>query len=174
MREGNLSNFGIVIAYLLPGLVLVWGLSTNSETVRGWLGATPREAPTVGGFLYATVGALGAGIIVSAIRWMIIDRLHHATGVRPPKLKFGRLTENFEAFEGLVENHYRFYQAYANTLVAVVIAYPMVRKSMAIGCTGFCGVDLITILVLIVLFLGSRDSLSRYYDRTQQLLRKSR
>ena len=35
-----------------------------------------------------TLGSLALGLTVSAVRWMLVDTLHHATGVHPPAWEF--------------------------------------------------------------------------------------
>ena len=82
-RESSVNDFGLLIAYVLPGFVALWGGTYVSESLRTWIGSSATEGPTLGGFLYMTVGSIAAGLTVSTVRWMVIDTLHHATGVRP-------------------------------------------------------------------------------------------
>lgn len=125
MRELSPFNFGLVVAYLVPGLVILWGISYSSPIVRAWLAAPPDSLPTVGGLLYVTVVSLAAGMTASAFRWALLDTFHHATGVTPPAWNFAILQEKLEAFQTLIEIHYRYYQTHANLLVALVFAYAM-------------------------------------------------
>jgi len=67
------DNFGPLIAYLVPGTIVLLGLSQFSPAVRVWFAATPADAPTVGGFLYLTLASLAAGMTVSALRWALVD-----------------------------------------------------------------------------------------------------
>ena len=76
MRELNSGNFGLVIAYLLPGFVALLGVSFFSEPVQTWFSVSPVALPTVGGFLYVTLGSLSAGVIVSTVRWATVDTIH--------------------------------------------------------------------------------------------------
>ncbi len=94
MREVSSKNFGLLIANLLPGLVALWGASYFSHTVRIWLGASGATGPTVGGFLYVTLASVGAGMTVSAVRFLVIDRIHHWTGVRQPLSDFSKLRDS--------------------------------------------------------------------------------
>ncbi len=164
------KNFGIVIAFILPGFVCLWGASCWSSTVAGWLTVVPTANATVGGFLYASLGSLTAGLTASAVRWAVVDTAHHRTGVQPPEWDFAKLQEKLEAFDALVENHYRYYQFYANMLVAVAFAS---------GCDLFSGKRefllsawSITGLIFIeaVFLAGSRDALRKYYARAERLL----
>lgn len=170
MKVVSSDNFGPLIAYLLPGFVSLWGVSYFSETVHTWLAAAPQAAPTVGGFLYATLASTAAGLLVSAVRWAVVDRLYHRTGIREPRWDFSRLPEKFEAFEGLVQNHYRYFQFYANFLVALSFTY--VARLIAVGFRAghAAWTDFAFVLIWVVLVAASRDTLRKYYARTQALL----
>ncbi len=170
MRELSDKNFGIAIAYLIPGFVVLWGASYLSGTVNGWLriGDSAGSEPTIGSFLYVLLGSLAAGLVVSALRWATVDTLHHATGVAPPSLNFSALHDQLESFVLIVEANYRFYQFYSNTAVAILIAAAC--QLNASGSIGGTRVWIVGILVEVVLLAGSRDALKRYYDRTRALL----
>lgn len=88
MKEVSKQNFGLVIAYLLPGLVALWGVSYFSDTVRLWLTTGGQTAPSVAGFLYVTLAAFTAGLTLGAIRAVTVDLLHHCTGVPKPEWDF--------------------------------------------------------------------------------------
>ena len=112
MRDVTNQNFGLLIAYVLPGVTALWGASYLSPTVRVWLGSAPADAPTVGGFLYLTIAAVAAGLIASTVRWAVVDTLHHVTGIPRPTWDFSRLQSNISAFNLIVEHQYRYYQGF--------------------------------------------------------------
>ena len=138
------ENFGLVIAYVLPGFVALWGVSYFSPTVESWITATQQGAPSVAGFMYVTVASLAAGLTVSAVRWAIIDTIHHATGVIPPAWEFAVLNDKLPGFLGLDENHYRYYQHHSNMFVAVALLFRSVDcrgqlpRSLAVVARRFC------------------------------------
>ncbi len=170
MKEVSNQSFGLMVAYVLPGFLALWGMSCFSETVKSWLVVPAHVQPTVGGFLYLTLGSLYAGMTVSAIRWAVIDNLHHATGIPRPNWKFSSLQSALPAFSFLVENHYRYYQFYANCLVSMVFVGltvvltggPWTGQPCLLG-TGF-------VFIGVVFFAASRDTLRKYYERASQLL----
>lgn len=169
---GELSdkNFGVIIAYVLPGFVALWGVSHFSATVESWIGASQQGSPTVAGFGYVTLASLAAGLTVSAVRWALVDSLHHATGIVPPAWKFAKLDDRLQGFLTLVEGHYRYYQAHANMFVAA--AFAVAARWMAEGTgtwpRGWSAVGFLALEA--ILWAGARDSLRKYYSRTQQLL----
>lgn len=158
----------MLIAYVLPGFVMLWGASLISPAVAVWLVGSTAGGPNVGGFLYVSIGSVAAGMTVSAVRWAAVDWLHAVSGVRRPEWDDSRLNERLPAFEALVENHYRYYQFYANMLVALALVYPVWRLRVHAGA--FQITDLGFLLVEGVFLAASRDALRKYYRRSAILL----
>ena len=77
MQNVSNSNFGPLVAYLLPGATVLLGASPFSPTLQSWFAMAPADAPTIGGFLYLTVASLAVGMTISAIRWALVDTLWH-------------------------------------------------------------------------------------------------
>lgn len=170
VKDVTSENFGLLIAYLLPGFILLWSLAPYSATVTTWLGQAAGDQPTVGGFLYVTLASVGLGLIVSTVRWMVIDSLLHVTGIRQPRFDFSNLRDAVEAFNRLIEIHFRYYQWHANSRIALLIA-----ASLRCTVQGFRRDELLWLIVaLIVLYPGSRDTLRKYYRRVDDLLRRDR
>lgn len=158
-----------MVAYLLPGFIALAGLAPLFPVVRNWLRPMEQSAIGFGPTVYAVLSATAAGMIVSCFRWLLIDPLHYWTGTVPPRWDDERLDDNLAAFNYLVEAHYRFYQFYANTLVAIVWAYGINRLMRTSNLLGV-GTDLAVFILCAVLFAGSRDALAKYYNRTRRLV----
>ena len=142
-----------------------------SPLVRGWVTADSGTQPSVGGFLFITLASVAAGMVASAVRWAVVDSLHHATGVKEPRWDFRELQENLSAYTLLVEFHYRYYQFYSNTLIAIAFAYGSHFVIECAWCGGPRWPDLGFLIVEAVLFAASRDTLRKYYARASQTLR---
>lgn len=170
MRVVANQNFGYLISYILPGFIALWGISYFSPTVEAWLGTETSTGPTVGGFLYVTIGSVGAGLFCSTVRWMVIDTLHHHTGIKKPKWNFAALADRVEAFSRLVSDHYVYYKFYGNSLIAILFAWGCRWFAAELPKTNAGWFSVITMAVAGFLYFGSRDSLRRYYTRTTDLL----
>jgi hypothetical protein len=161
-------HFGLIIAYLLPGFVALIGVAGLAPTVGVWL--HPNDGGLgIGPPVYAILAALAAGMIVSCFRWLLIDPLHHLTGVADPIFNAKALEERPSAFSYLVEAHYRYYQFYANTLVAVIWTYT-IHRVLRTSSLLRPSTDLAVLILCGVLFVGSRDALSKYRNRSGQLV----
>ena len=171
-KESPVNDFGLLIAFVLPGFTALWGIAQVSAPVRAWMGTPPADPPTVAGFLNITVASITAGLAVSTVRWLLIDSLHHRTGVRPPDWDFSALTRNVAAFALVVDHYYRYYQFYANMLVSLALVLAARWATVEPSAVGWPDAGLLALMA--VFFLGSRDSLKRYYARGGQLMRTSR
>ncbi len=170
VKDVTSENFGLLIAYVLPGFILLWSLAPYSITIAGWLGQATGDQPTVGGFLYVTLASVGLGQFVSTLRWLVMDSLHHATGIRRPSWSFSQLRsrEAIAAFDRFIEDHYRYYQFHANGLMALTLA-AILRWASG----GFVLFEAAVVLLCnVLLFLGSRDTLMKYYRRVESVLSK--
>ena len=107
MQSVTNANFGPLIAYLVPGATALFGISEFSLALRSWFAVVPPQAPTIGGSLYLTVASIACGMVVSAIRWAIVDTFHRMMGLPMQALDFSKLGQNVEAFNLLIEIHYR-------------------------------------------------------------------
>ena len=174
MTEVNARNFGHLIAFVIPGFVVVSTIGQYSPTVSVWLGESPTTAPTVAGFGYIALASIAVGVIVSALRWLVIDTIHHRTGVAEPSWDFATFHQKRPAFESLADNHYRFHQFYANLLVAFVLSAITVGVMQLQQPVRIAIASLSALLLLVILFLASRDALQKYYRRTEHLLNSSK
>lgn len=166
MNEISNQNFGLLIAFVLPGFILLWGLQPWCPLIGTWLGHATTDVPSVGGFLYVSMASVAAGQLVSTFRWLTIDTLHHHTGIAPPRWNFRKLKDRVAAYDRLIEIHYRYYQWHANGLIAVTTT-AILRWS----ADSFSYRELLLILFVdSLLYLGSRDTLSKYYRRVEELL----
>ncbi|MCA9078463.1 MAG: hypothetical protein KDA93_25775 [Planctomycetaceae bacterium] len=166
MQDLTTKNFGLLIAYVLPGFTLLWGASHHSNTLQTWLGQTSAELPTVGGFLYVTLGSIAAGMTASTLRWLLIDTLHQWTGLQQPVWDFTQLAERVSAFDRLIEIHYHYYLWHGNMSIALVGAFVMrwTADGVHIG-------EAVMVIPLIGLFIvASRDALAKYQTRVAGVL----
>jgi hypothetical protein len=158
-------QFGILIAYVLPGFIVVNGLAYHWPTVATWL--APGHQPSVGGFLYVTLASIACGLIISTLRWLLIDTLLHRTGVQQARWRLSELREQLPAFEMFVLYTYRYYQFHANCAVALPAWF--VLRSLHDQAVNIRWAVVLVITEL-VLLAGARDTLKKYHGRTNEIL----
>src|SRR5215207_4744554 len=98
------KQFGLMVAYVLPGFIVLAGIAPFSSSVAAWLRPLNQAEASLGAPVYAVLAATTIGMILSCFRWLLIDHIHHLTGVKPPVWNDSRLEERVGAFNYLVEN----------------------------------------------------------------------
>ena len=170
MRDITNQNFGLLIAYVIPGFVALWGVSYLSPVVAAWLQPSPTLPAGIESLFFVSIASVAAGMTVSAFRWAAVDTLHHWTGLSRPEWDDERLQERLQAFDTIVEAHYRYYQCYANTAVALAFSYGAWLASGGPGPGQSVASHAAFIVVELVFLAMSRDTLRKYYARTARLL----
>lgn len=167
--ETTSKHFGFVVAYLLPGFIVLAGVARFVPLVGAWLKPSTYAEASLGPPIYAILAATTLGMIANALRWLVVDHIHSWTGIRPPIWDDSRLGDRLDAFNYLVENHYRYYQFVANTLIAILWSYA-INRFWGTGSFFGIGTDATVALLCAVLFVTSRDTLRKYYTRTARLI----
>jgi hypothetical protein len=160
-------NFGLLIAYILPGFVVVSGAALLYPSVRSLLMPTLGLADGVESTVFVGLATLLAGMSVSALRWLLVDTFHHWTGLRRPEWDDASLPAKLPAFAAIVDDHYRFYQFHANLAVAVACVYIAWRIQQPPFAPW---ADEAFLLVELLFLATSRDNLRKYYARASRLL----
>lgn len=154
-------NFGLVIAYLIPGFLATYAVASRVSTIDALLGG-PKRMPDAASVVPLVLIAVGVGIIINAISAAVIRPLIHKSGVKnQPHLVERKYTiEDMHKYNHLVETTFRFHQFYSNTLVAVVLLAPVwlvwpLQDNILRNAS--------LLLVVAVLFHTARNSLRNFY-----------
>lgn len=163
----SLNDFGLVIAFVLPGLTFLFGCRYLSKEVQSVASLESLSAMSISSLVLFVLLSIAAGLLVQTIRWLLIDTFHHHTGIRPGKWDFAKLPSNLSAFDGLTENHYRFYQFYAGMVIGLIwiLICHQYAQHINLGTT-----DLVIVAITVLMLLGSRDTLRKYYSRLDAIL----
>ncbi len=165
MRDVHSQNFGLLIAFVLPGFTLLLGLAEHLPIVRDGLGAAPDTSPTVGGFLYMTLAAVTLGLLVSTVRWLLVDTLLYVCGLRSPLRALE--PERTAQFDIVVQQYYRHYQFHANLLVALPIAGALWQAARD---TWQPWTLALVVILELILAAGAWDTLAKCYRRLGEKL----
>lgn len=160
------TDFGLLISYILPGFIVLLGLAHHYPILQTWIGHTSANSPSLGGFLYLTVASIFVGLSTSTLRWLVLDSIHTATGIKAPRWNFSKLAQRESGYQLLIDIHYRYYQFYGNSIFGILI-FGFARWS-AVGLVWW--ELLLSAAIVALFFAGSRDTLRKYFERVDQLL----
>ncbi len=166
-QSNSLNDFGLVIAYVIPGFAFLFGCSAYVHDLHALKQALDIGSLTVAALVILIILAVASGLLVQTIRWLLIDSIHHNSGIKPGSWDFKYLSEQMMAFERLTENHYRFYQFYSGMVVSLV--WILGNRVSRVGAL-FESTNILLLGLSILMFLGSRDTLRKYYQRLNSIL----
>lgn len=152
-------NFGLVIAYLIPGFCGTYALTPHVTAINALVGG----AANTGSVVVLLLIALAVGIIINAISWVVVRNFIHFTGVKSPSGIVYRKSSRQDAlrYNRLIESTFRYHQFYSNMLVGILLLTPLwlaapVQDNILRNAS--------FPFVVIILFWAARDSLRNYYN----------
>ena len=111
---------------LLARLYPAFGFLLLVSRLEGLAGPVQRKGRSVHRRIsLLTLALLSLGLLLSGLRWATVDQFLEREcwifGEALPRIDFKELDnkDTLVAFLRIVENHYRYYQYYSNSLVAV-------------------------------------------------------
>lgn len=124
MTDITSTSFGLIIAFLLPGLTGLVSLSFWSVSVRRLFQAFLTAEANVGLFLLVVLTALTIGLMITVVRWVVFERWF-CRSYRLQPADFASLAEKerLEAYRAAVDEHYRYHQFWGGMTVALLMLY---------------------------------------------------
>lgn len=181
MKSVDNLDFSLIIGFLLPGFIALKGASYFSDMVNIWLSNYGAISQDIGNIVLVILASLCLGIIISGLRYIIIDRLMLKNiNNKCLDLDFKKFSGKREDFLFIVENHYRYHLFYGNTLIALIGAY-VSRGIYFLAYKKYCWqtqsslikelfILILFLILTLVLFLSSKDTFGKYADRATQIL----
>jgi hypothetical protein len=120
------TTFGLVIAFVAPGAVAVWGIAQISPTVEVWFGTTAEADISGAGFLFVLLASLASGVFISGLRAELLPPLFGLFGAKRAKdLDESKTREDDcrAALRQAVEDFFQYHQFYGNMVFALTLAY---------------------------------------------------
>jgi hypothetical protein len=181
VNQISTNNFGIVIAFIIPGIILLLGLAGVVPAIETLLWANADStAPSVVGAIYLLIVSIGLGVLISGLRYFTIDTLlrwssgRYKIGCKLPAISYANLAGKQAEYTGLIENYYKFYQFYANSLVALIITFVLIAttENKIFDFPSDTSYPYFTDLFISgLLFFSANDSFKKYCKNTEELLK---
>ena len=175
------KSFGLVIAFLVPGMIGLYAASLHVPMLHDWFAAAGHAQTTVGGFLFIIIASSGAGVFLSGVRWYFLEeRIKRAAGISTKHETANRRdTETELVYQNVRQHHYDFYLFYSNTLVALVVLWASWLPSQLLALAvwlSWAAVKPIVITVLgaasgWVLYASATNAYRRYQTKRAEVLK---
>ena len=168
------TSFGLLIAYLLPGLVTLFGLSFWVPALRSMFEAFVTGASDLSLFLLVTLLSIATSLQVTLIRWVLFEELLCRRDRLSPEDFKGMSSEgHFNAFRGAVDEHYRYHQFWGSMVIALPILFiGWARESHAFA-SFWTGLLLLTLFLVLegLTFFGAVKAYTNYVYRARSIMK---
>lgn len=162
-------DFDLIISIIIPGFSFLFGCSYLEPELAVWFSPPSLAEASFASMIIFGLVTILAGMTVHTVRWITLDKIHGWTGITPRKWDFSKLEDNLAAYDKLTLNHYRFHQFYGGMIVSLLwIAVVRRFDKPALDI-----LDLAIILLCVLFYFGSRDTLHKYYDRMNRILNRA-
>jgi hypothetical protein len=111
IKDVTSTTFGLIIAYLLPGLTAFYGLSFFSARVTNWFDLIFGGSASGGLILFVIFGAIAIGLQLSVVRWLIFEEFL-CRDCRFDAAALAGIADagRFAAYRLLIDEQYRYHQ----------------------------------------------------------------
>jgi len=168
------QSFDHLLAFVLPGLGMLWGLSYFDPNGLGaWFRTASTSETSIGGFLFLVLAALAMGVFISGVRWLLLENWLHLFP-SPPELNEAKRREQGvrEAHADARHHHFYYFLFYGNMLCAmpvVLIGWKWARDPEPAWST-FIGAVVGFVLIEGVLYRAAYGAISRFKTKIEQIV----
>jgi hypothetical protein len=169
-------DFGIIIAFVAPGFVALQAASYYVPTIAQWMTAASEKEQSIGVFMFVLLASLSMGLVVSGVRALVVDkllrcRLLRKYAVLPLALDWSKVDEKkLPILITIRDAHYRHYQFYSNTLIALVSWMASHGFAGSLGAPWHAPEWALMAVAAVALLLSARQSFRLYVDGVNQLI----
>ena len=155
-RMGDITStsFGLVIAFLLPGLAVLYGLTFWSENAKKTYQSLLSAQSNVGLFLLVMLAGVAVGLMLTLVRWLVFEFLLCKEHLDTANFKNLHQKERLDAFRAAADEHYRYHQFWGGMALALpVIAIGWLKQlwdgvglsTFILATIGIVGVEILTV-----------------------------
>jgi len=173
MKDVTSTSFGLVIAFLLPGLVGFLSLIFWSMTIKEIFTTFLSAESNVGLFLLVILIALIIGLIVTVLRWLIYEHFRSDYLAAKDFAAIGTDEIKLAAFRAAVDEHYRYHQFWGGMTIVLpifVIGWVMNHWN-TVSFSKVIFISFLSIVLEIVIGAAAIEAYKRYVSRARFIMR---
>jgi len=124
LKDVTSTSFGLVIAFLLPGLAALYALALWAPSILEMFRTFLTSNSNIGLFLLVIAIALSLGLVVTVFRWFLFERWLCKSHCLNP-FYFAQLSNDAKlvAFRAAIDEHYRYHQFWGGMTVILPVLY---------------------------------------------------
>jgi len=173
MKDVTSTSFGLVIAFLLPGLACFYALSLWFTKLREVLHKFLTTDANAGLFLLVLLTAISLGLLLSPFRYYLYERwLCKNYKLDTPDFSKLKQGGTLEAFRAAVDEYYRYHQFWGGMSIAMLIAYlGWLKNSWESDSISIALSFVLFFLIESVTVLAAVDAYKNYVTKTRPIMK---
>jgi hypothetical protein len=178
VKDVTSTSFGLIIAYLLPGLTGLYSLSFWFPRVQDLFSKFGSSESNVGLFLLVLLASIIASLQISVLRYWIFERcICHKIKLDPALLRNLGNKDKHTAFRTVIDEQYRYHQFWGGMFVVQApLFYGWITTTSWIATATFTNFWSIAALwgsaalVELATFFAAKEAWERYVKRAHSVL----
>lgn len=181
MKETTTRSFGLLIAYLLPGIACFCYVAIWWQPFKSLLEKFMVSKSDIGSFLFVMLIALLLGLILNAIRWVLYEKIFLKKHSLPPAYFVTIIKDNsLLAIHTAIDENFRYHQFYGNLSLIIpfysitLVDHVLTTKNIELQTLWYFGVilglSLLCIALEIIFIWAANESFLRYIERGTKIM----
>jgi hypothetical protein len=175
MKDVTSTSFGLLMAYLLPGFVGLWSFTFWSTGLRKIFETFLVAQWQVGLFLLVLAAALITGLMVGAVRTVLVHlMIIHFDAPHLSAKSFRQLQNEtkFSAFCYVVDENFRYHQFWAGMVLVMPAFFLGLAEELwkGLSCSKLICLIAIFLLVETLTCFASWSSYQKFVERATYIL----
>jgi hypothetical protein len=158
VKDVTTTSFGLIIAYVLPGLVGLYTLTLWSNSAKKIANTFYSAQSDVGLSLLVLAAAVVVGLQVNALRFLCYERLLcRAAKIAPEKFKELASTDKLTIFITILEENFRYHQFFGSMTLLLPVLSAGLLKYVNTNVSSFWFIFVtisFTLLLALLMFLS--------------------
>jgi len=173
VKDITSTSFGLLIAFLLPGLVGLYSMSCWSRTLRKVFDTFLTVNSNLGLSVVVLLAALAVGLLVTAVRWVIFECWICKKDRFGPS-DFEKLDDESKllVFRAIVDEHYRYHQFWGGMCIVIpFLSIGMFQEYWTYLSALRAVMSLIFVVAVeIISGVAAREAFHNYVTRAKRIL----
>lgn len=167
MRDLVSASFGLLIAFVLPGLTTLYGIRSWLPGLEEFVERSKGGEAGTAALVFVALMSVVLGLVVAVVRGFLLERMLFSNH-RLDDRAFVYLPGRTDAYQQMIDHHYRYHQFWGGMFVAV----PILTVGNIGGFDWWTTAGALAVAGLLEWFLlwGAKDSWIRYVTRATFLL----
>ena len=175
MKDITTTAFGLLIAYLLPGLLGLYTCSFWSPSISAQFEAFSKSDSNGGLFFLLVLFALVAGLQLNAFRWVIFERiLCRRNHLREHEFTQLKTKDQIEAFGVILDENFRYHQFWGGVAPVLPVFFIGLSHRHGVALRSIAAIPWIVVFLIVevVTVAAAIEAHTRYVKRARASMKE--